>query len=144
MYCTVLYCTVLYCTVLYCTILYCTVLEQIRKFAHREQAENRQSNKQTENSKTEATLILCGSSGERANIDKCRNSVKTTINSLLNKHGNIFQSIKWSWSHQRLMIIYKLYAFFLTKMKRFKKNNQQRLTYGSWFSPLWKVSNFLM
>ena len=35
----------------------------------REQAENRQSNKQTENSKTEATLILCGSSGERANYN---------------------------------------------------------------------------
>jgi len=36
---------------------------KIRKFAYR------QSNKQTENSsKTEATLILCGSSGERANL----------------------------------------------------------------------------
>ena len=33
------------------------------------QTENRQSNKQRtkSNSKTEATLILCGSSGERAN-----------------------------------------------------------------------------
>ena len=41
---------------------------RIRKFAHR-QTENRQSNKQrTQNSsKTEATLILCESSGERAN-----------------------------------------------------------------------------
>ena len=35
----------------------------MRKFA-----ENRQSNKQTDSSNTEATLILCGSSGERANI----------------------------------------------------------------------------
>ena len=41
---------------------------RIRKFADR-QTENRQSNKQrTQNSsKTEATLILCESSGERAN-----------------------------------------------------------------------------
>ena len=37
--------------------------QKIRKFAHREQADREQS----ENSKTEATLILCGSSGERAN-----------------------------------------------------------------------------
>ena len=37
---------------------------KIRKFAHREQTENNQSM----NSKTEATLILCGSSGERANM----------------------------------------------------------------------------
>ena len=35
---------------------------KIRKFADREQ-----TSKQTENSKTEATLVLCGSSGERAN-----------------------------------------------------------------------------
>ena len=36
---------------------------RIRKFAHKEQ-----SNNQTENSsKTETTLLLCGSSGERAN-----------------------------------------------------------------------------
>ena len=31
------------------------------------QAENRQSSRQTDSSNTEATLILCGSSGERAN-----------------------------------------------------------------------------
>ena len=37
---------------------------KIRKFAHREQTENRQ---RILNSKTEATLILCGWSGERAN-----------------------------------------------------------------------------
>jgi len=35
----------------------------MRKFA-----QNRQSSKQTDSSNTEATLILCGSSGERANI----------------------------------------------------------------------------
>ena len=41
----------------------------MRKFAHK-QTENKQTNRQrTENSKTEATLILCGSSGERANIN---------------------------------------------------------------------------
>ena len=35
------------------------------------QSENKQTiREQTENSKTEATLILCGSSGERANIEK--------------------------------------------------------------------------
>ena len=43
---------------------------KIRKFADR-QTENNQANRKTENSsKTEATLILCGSSGERANIDE--------------------------------------------------------------------------
>ena len=43
---------------------------RIRKFAHK-QTENNQANRQTENSsKTEATLILCGSSGERANSSK--------------------------------------------------------------------------
>ena len=36
---------------------------KIRKFAENKQRTDRQS----ENSKTEATLILCGSSGERAN-----------------------------------------------------------------------------
>ena len=81
LYCNVLDSTVLYCTVLYRTIMYRTVLyynkkvrntnpsglilhNKIRKFAHRQR-----TNRQTENSsKTEATLILCGSSGERANI----------------------------------------------------------------------------
>ena len=39
-----------------------------RKFAHK-QTENKQTlREQSLNSKTEATLILCGSSGERANI----------------------------------------------------------------------------
>ena len=44
--------------------------ENICPQTNREQTENRQSNKQRtkSNSKTEATLILCGSSGERANI----------------------------------------------------------------------------
>ena len=66
MYCTVLYCTVLYCTVPYCTVLYCTVLYY--KKLENLLTENRQTDKQrTKNSKTEATLILCGSSGERAN-----------------------------------------------------------------------------
>ena len=37
---------------------------KIRKFAHR------QSSKQSLNSNTEATLILCGSSGERANNEQ--------------------------------------------------------------------------
>ena len=41
----------------------------MRKFADK-QTENRQTEnrEQSENSKTEATLILCGSSGEQANI----------------------------------------------------------------------------
>ena len=40
---------------------------KIRKFADKEQTDN-QTDRQTENSsKTEATLILCGSLGERAN-----------------------------------------------------------------------------
>ena len=40
---------------------------RIRKFADKQRT-NRQSSRQTENSSnTEATLILCGSSGERAN-----------------------------------------------------------------------------
>ena len=37
---------------------------KIRKFAYREQT----IKQRTENSNTEATLILCGSSGERANL----------------------------------------------------------------------------
>jgi len=41
---------------------------KIRKFAHREQTDNQTLREQSLNSKTEATLILCGSSGERANI----------------------------------------------------------------------------
>ena len=41
---------------------------KIRKFAHREQTKNKQTDRQTKNSSnTEATLILCGSSGEWAN-----------------------------------------------------------------------------
>ena len=37
------------------------------------QRTNRQSNtRRTENSNTEATLILCGSSGERANCIACK------------------------------------------------------------------------
>ena len=39
---------------------------KIRKFADRQRT-NRQSSRQTDSSNTEATLILCGSSGERAN-----------------------------------------------------------------------------
>ena len=39
----------------------------MRKFAYR-QTIKEQSNNQTDGSKTEATLILCGYSGERANI----------------------------------------------------------------------------
>ena len=42
----------------------------MRKFAHKQT--NRQTDKQTEISKTEATLILCGSSGERANFQTQR------------------------------------------------------------------------
>ena len=57
--------------VLYCTALFCTVLykkrrmkeEKIRKFADKQT-----SKEQSNGSKTEATLILCGYSGERANI----------------------------------------------------------------------------
>ena len=42
---------------------------KIRKFAYREQTDNQTNREQTKsNSKTEATLILCGSSGERANF----------------------------------------------------------------------------
>ena len=41
---------------------------KIRKFAYKH-SENRHTIKQTEISNTEATLILCGSSGERANYD---------------------------------------------------------------------------
>ena len=40
---------------------------KIRKFAYREQTIKQTENNQSMNSKTEATLILCGSSGERAN-----------------------------------------------------------------------------
>ena len=40
---------------------------RIRKFAHRQADREQSENKQTDSSKTEATLILCGSSGERAN-----------------------------------------------------------------------------
>ena len=39
----------------------------MRIFAHREQTDNQTNTQRTENSKTEATLILCGSLGERAN-----------------------------------------------------------------------------
>ena len=39
----------------------------MRIFAHREQTDNQTNREQSLNSKTEATLILCGSSGERAN-----------------------------------------------------------------------------
>ena len=39
---------------------------KIRKFAYREQTIKQRTKS---NSKTEATLILCGSSGERANSD---------------------------------------------------------------------------
>ena len=39
---------------------------RIRKFADIQRT-NRQSSRQTDSSNTEATLILCGSSGERAN-----------------------------------------------------------------------------
>ena len=39
---------------------------EIRKFADREQTDNQTKN----SSNTEATLILCGSSGERANSSK--------------------------------------------------------------------------
>ena len=47
----------------------------MRKFAQNRQTENKQrTNKQTENSKTEATLILCGSSGEQANNLKSKNA----------------------------------------------------------------------
>ena len=57
-------------TVLYCTVLFCTVLykkrrmkeEKIRKFA-----DTQSDKEQSSSSKTEATLILCGYSGERAN-----------------------------------------------------------------------------
>ena len=54
---------------------------EMRIFAHK-QTENRQrtdnqtNTQRTENSKTEATLILCGSSGERAN---CRIQEPMTI-----------------------------------------------------------------
>ena len=48
--------------------------------------ENRQtSREQTENSKTEATLILCGSSGERANIKGYDNMVILLSLKCLNK-----------------------------------------------------------
>ena len=46
---------------------------RIRKFGDREQTDN-QTNRQTDSSNTEATLIPCGSSGERAN-----NTGDTTI-----------------------------------------------------------------
>jgi len=39
---------------------------EMRIFAHREQTD-KQTNRQTDSSNTEATLIPCGSSGERAN-----------------------------------------------------------------------------
>ena len=58
--------------ILYCTALFCTVLykkrrmkeEKIRKFTIKQT-----KNRQTQNSNTEATLILCGYSGELANMD---------------------------------------------------------------------------
>ena len=57
---------ILYCTALFCTVLYKKTRmkeEKIRKFAYKEQTD-----RQTQNiSNTEATLILCGYSGERAN-----------------------------------------------------------------------------
>ena len=40
---------------------------KMRKFADKQRTDREQ---QSENSKTEATLILCGSSGERANNDE--------------------------------------------------------------------------
>ena len=40
---------------------------KIRKFAYRQRTDNQVNREQSLNSKTEATLILCGSSGERAN-----------------------------------------------------------------------------
>ena len=57
------YCTVPYCTVLYCTVLYYKKLENLQ--TDREQADGEQTDR---DSKIEASLILCGSSGERANI----------------------------------------------------------------------------
>ena len=40
---------------------------KIRKFAYRQRTDNQVNREQSLNSKTEATLILCGSSGEQAN-----------------------------------------------------------------------------
>ena len=40
---------------------------KIRKFAYKQRTDNQTNREQSMNSKTEATLILCGSSGERAN-----------------------------------------------------------------------------
>ena len=53
--------------ILYCTALFCTVLYKKRRMRRRKM--RKFADRQTENSsKTDATLILCGSSGERANI----------------------------------------------------------------------------
>ena len=47
--------------------------EKVRKFAQNRQRTDNQADNQTEISITEATLILCGSSGGRANYNKYLN-----------------------------------------------------------------------
>ena len=56
----------------------------MRKFADKEQSSNqtiKQTNKQINGSNTEATLILCGYSGERANYLQlsCKQRIKTEV-----------------------------------------------------------------
>ena len=56
---------------------------KIRKFAYRQS--DRQTSKQTQNiSNTEATLILCGYSGERANIEVEKKSDIFKVPTLIN------------------------------------------------------------
>ena len=77
-----------YTIVLYSTIQYIKV-QKIRKFGDREQAI-----KQTENSsKTEATLILCGSSGERANIQGYDNMVILSLKCLNKIAFSLFEKV---------------------------------------------------
>ena len=88
------YCTVLYRTVLYYTVLYCTTkLENLL-------TENKQTDReQTDSSKTEATLILCGSSGERANIKYSRDlrcSAKHEGRKDYMCYGNITNAHLWT------------------------------------------------